>query len=42
MEFDPALRWDIPIFRLERGLDLDGALDRIHDAGELGQFAVAR
>jgi hypothetical protein len=23
-------------------LDLDGALDRIHDARELGQFSVAR
>src|SRR6266851_1517612 len=40
-EFHSALGWDIRVFRLERGLDLDGAQDRIDDAGKLGEDAVA-
>ncbi len=41
-EFHPALGWQIRVFSLERGLDLDRALDRIHDAGELGEDTVTR
>ncbi len=37
-----AVGWQICVLRLERGLDLNRALDGIHDAGELGQYAVAR
>src|SRR6266852_1446279 len=37
----PALGWQIRVLGLERGLDLHGAFDRIHDAGELGKYAVA-
>jgi hypothetical protein len=32
---------DRHVLSLERDLDLDGALDRIHDAGELGEHTVA-
>jgi hypothetical protein len=28
------------VLRLERGLNLDSALDGIHDAGKLGEYAV--
>src|SRR6266851_703677 len=40
-ELHPPLGWQIRVLGLERGLDLDGALDGIHDAGELGEYAVA-
>ena len=36
----PALGWQTGVFSLEGGLDLDRALDRIHHAGELRQYAV--
>src|SRR6266852_9875002 len=39
-KFHPALGWQIRVLSLERGLDLDGALDRIHDAGKFSQNAV--
>src|SRR5207302_9617678 len=39
--FHPPLGWEIGIFRLESSLDLDCALDRIHDAGEFGQDTIA-
>src|SRR5713101_8753401 len=39
-ELHPALRRQLLVFGLERGLDLDRALDRIHDAGELSKNAV--
>src|SRR5216684_8401680 len=41
-EFHPALGWQRRVLGLERGLNLDGALDRIHDAGKLGEYAVTR
>jgi hypothetical protein len=41
-ELHPALGRDIRVLSLERGLDFDGALDRIHDAGEFCQHAVSR
>jgi hypothetical protein len=31
----------LSIFRFEGSLDLDGALDHIHDTGEFGEYAVA-
>src|SRR5712692_8253324 len=40
-EFHPLLGRDIRVLGVERGLNLDGALDRVHDAGELGEYAVA-
>src|ERR1700730_14329014 len=40
-EFHPALGREIRVFGLHRGLDLDGALDGIDHAGELGEDAVA-
>src|SRR6266851_4648445 len=40
-ELHPALGRDIRVLSLERGLDLDGALDCIHDAGELGEYTIA-
>src|SRR6266851_2032323 len=36
-KFHAAVGWDIRVLSLERGLNLDGALDRIHDAGEFGE-----
>src|SRR5713226_4668991 len=39
-EFHPALGWQRSVLGLERGLDLDGALHGIHDAGELRQYAI--
>ncbi len=36
-----AAQWDIPVLSPERSLDLDGALDRIHDTGKFGKNAVA-
>jgi len=40
-ELHAALGWQIRVLSLERGLNLDGALDRIHDTRELGEHAVA-
>src|SRR5712692_6315370 len=37
-----AVGWQTYVFRLERGLDLDSALDRIHNAGEFREHAIAR
>jgi hypothetical protein len=39
-EFHPAFERNRDVFGFERGLDLDRALDRIHDAGELREHAV--
>src|SRR6266849_3092984 len=39
-EFHPALGWQIRVLGLEGGLDVDRALDRIHDAGEFRQHAI--
>ena len=41
-ELHPALGWQIRVLGLERGLDLDGALDRIHDACKLRKYTIAR
>ena len=38
----PPFRRNVGIFGSKRGLDLDRALDRIHDAGELRQHAITR
>ncbi len=40
-QFHPALGRDTRVLSLERGLNLDSALDRIHDAGEFGEDAIA-
>src|SRR5216683_28163 len=39
-ELHPALGWQRSVLSLECGLDLDGALDRIHDARELGEYTI--
>ncbi len=41
-KFHSTLGRDIRVLGLECGLNLDRALDRIHDAGELGEHAIAR
>jgi hypothetical protein len=41
-KFHPTVGRQRSVFGPQRGLDLDGALDRIHDARELGEDAVAR
>src|SRR5713226_5030447 len=40
-EFHPPLGGKTRVLSLERGLNVDRALDRIHDAGKLGQYAIA-
>src|SRR5712692_1001775 len=41
-EFHSSLGWQVRVLSPESGLNLDGALDGIHDAREFRENAVAR